>query len=130
MTESSEKLKTSKIGKLEDKVISLLSLDFDSGSPIYIGESNIEHMKNTHPDDYNKYGNKISEIISAPDYLRQNPKDGSIEYVKEYRVNNEFVKVAVRVSGSGVLFARSVYVLNANRINNFIKKGTLKKLDK
>jgi len=57
-----------------------------------------------------------------------NPKDGSIEYVREFLLDGEFVKVAVRVSGSGNLYARSLYVLNRQRVHNFIQSGTLKKV--
>ena len=42
-------------------------------------------------------------------------------------MNSVFVKVAVRVSARGQLFARSVYRLNTNRVLNFIEKGTLKR---
>lgn len=115
------------IGKLDSKIIKLLSLSFAPDTPIYLGQSNIDHIRKKHPQDYLRYGNKISDIISAPDYVRKNPKDNSIEYVKEFQINNEFVKVAVRVSGKGTLYARSLYVLNRKRVNNFIDKGTLKK---
>lgn len=54
--------------------------------------------------------------------------DGLIEYVKEFQVDGEFVKVAVRVSASNTLYARTVYVLNPNRVQSFIQKGTLKKV--
>jgi len=115
------------VGKLDSKIITLLSLSLAPGTPIYIGQSNIQHIQNRHPADYAKYGSRIPDIISAPDYVRENPKDGSIEYVKEFQINNEFVKVAVRVSGNGVLYARSLYILNSKRVQNFIAKGTLKK---
>lgn len=115
------------VGKLDSKIISLLSLSFAPDTPIYLGQSNIQHIQNSHPAAYAKYGSRIPDIISAPDYVRENPKNGSIEYVKEYQIDNEFVKVAVRVSGSGKLYARSLYILNNNRVQNFISKGTLKK---
>ena len=84
-------------------------------------------MQMSHPADYAKYGTYISDILSTPDYVGINPKDDSIEYVKEYLINQEYVKVAVRVSTAGRYFARSLYVLNQNRVHNFIAKGTLKK---
>lgn len=115
------------VGKLHDNIINLLSLDYAPNTPIYLGQSNIDHMKKRHPVDFEKYGANITDIITKPDYVRQNPKDNSIEYVKEFEINNEYVKVAVRVSGSGVLYARSLYVLNRNRVKDFIAKGTLKK---
>lgn len=115
------------VGKLDSKIITLLSLSLAPDTPIYIGQSNIQHIQNRHPADYAKYGSRIPDIIAFPDYVRENPKDGYIEYVKEFQINNEFVKVAVRVSGNGVLYARSLYILNSNRVQNFIAKGTLKK---
>ena len=44
-------------------------------------------------------------------------------------IDNEYVKVAVRVASSGKYYARSLYVLNHNRVHNFIKKGTLKRVE-
>ncbi len=124
------------IGKLNGDVVNALGLNIPIDTPIFIGDSNIAHMKNNHPADYAKYGASISDILDSPDYVRVNIKknskdnsiDKSIEYVKEYKIDGEFVKVAVRVSGSGTLFARSLYVLNSNRVQNFIAKGKLKKI--
>lgn len=117
--------KAVQVGKIDSNVISLLSLNIALNTPIFMGQSNITHMMNKHPADYEKYGAEIPSILSAPDYIRQNPKDGSIEYVKEFKIDNEFVKVAVRISGQGKLYARSLYVLNRNRVQDFIAKGTL-----
>lgn len=119
---------TEEVGRLSAKVIELLSLQLQENQPIYIGDSNVSHMKSRHPADYAKYGQYIPDILSNPDYVGENPTDGSIEYVKEFQIGNEFVKVAVRLSGSGALYARSLYVLNHNRVVNFIQKGTLKKV--
>lgn len=116
------------VGKLSARVIELLDLSLRPGQPIYLGESNIEHMINRHPDDYERFGDYISDILSFPDYVGRNPKDNSIEFVKEFQVENEFVKVAVRLSGGGALYVRSLYTLNQNRVYNFIHKGTLKKV--
>ena len=92
-----------------------------------LGESNIAHMASRHPEDYALYGEYIPLILSMPDYVALNTKDESIEYVKEVQMDDIYVKVAVRVSERGQLFARSVYRLNTNRAKNFIEKGTLKK---
>lgn len=115
------------VGTLSKRAIGILGLNAPSDTPIFIGDANILHMQTKHPADYAKYGSEITTILSSPDYLGINSKDNSIEYVKEYKIGGEYVKVAVRVSGNGVYFVRSMYVLNTNRVNNFIKKGTLKK---
>ena len=117
------------IAAVTAEVINALGLDCEADAPIYLGRSNIEHMKESHPEDYEKYSGYIAEILNAPEYVGQNPSDGSIEYVREYKSEQgEFVKVAVRVSHSGRYYARSLYVLRPSRVQNFIRKGTLKPL--
>ena len=119
-----------KIGAFSAQIIEVLELDIPAGTPIYIAESNIEHMKISHPNDFEKYGDELKNIISNPDYVGKNVKDDSIEFTKEYCIDGEYVKVAVRVSTHSIYYARSMYVLNPKRVKNFIAKGTLKKLDK
>lgn len=119
------------IGSIKQEIINILGLaGINANSPIFLGESNIQHMENKHNSVYHKYKSKIPLIIDAPDYVGINPKDSSIEYVKEFELDNEFVKVAVRVSTNGNYFARSMYVLNNNRVQNFIDKNFLKPIDK
>lgn len=118
------------VGVITQAIVNLLGLSCTANTPILLGPSNIQHMKSSHPSDYQKYSPYISAILSSPDYVGINNADSSIEYVKEFIQDNNYVKVAVRVSASGQYFARSIYVLNINRVNNFIAKGTLKKFDK
>lgn len=115
------------VGTVSANVVAALGLNIPVNTPIFIGGSNITHMKSKHPNDYAKYGQYINTILACPDYVGVNPNDNSIEYVKEFVINNDFVKVAVRVSQSGNLYARSLYVLNPNRVKNFVANGTLKK---
>lgn len=118
------------IGCFSSSVIELLGLSIPLGTPIYISDTNIDHMRSSHPEDFKKYGNNIEDIITHPDYVGQNNKNDSIEFIKEYIAAGDSVKVAVRVTTRNVYYARSMYALNPNRVKNFIRKGTLKKLDK
>ena len=117
-----------KIGVISETVIELLGLPIEPGTPIYLGQSNITHMQSRHPEDYERYGSCIGEIISSPDYVGINPSDGSIEYIKDFRVDNEYVKVAVRVSQRGTYFARSLFTRNRSKIDRFIASGKLQPL--
>lgn len=120
-----------KIGTLTKEVIKTLNLPLTYEKDIFIGKSNILHMKQKHMNDYIKYGKYIKDILREPDYVGLNKKDKSIEYVKEFFIdNNEYVKVAIRISITNKFFVRTLYVLNNNRIQNFIKKNTLKPLTK
>ena len=58
-----------KIGTFSQEVINILGLNLTADMPIYIGKSNIEHIKNRHPYEYEKYFCKIGEILLKPDYI-------------------------------------------------------------
>lgn len=117
------------IGKLTKKVIQLLELEHKKELPIILGETNIEHMKRQHLEDYKKYGQDISDIINNPTYVAKNPHQGSIEYIKEYKINNEYVLVAVRVSNNDKMFARTLFVMTERKINIYLKNGYAKKYE-
>jgi len=105
----------------------LLGIAVPADRTIYLGPTNVVHMRTSHPADFAKYGAELVNILAYPDYVGQNPTDGSIEYVKEFQVEGEFVKVAVRLAKTDRFYARSLYVLNNARVKNYIRKGTLKK---
>ena len=114
-----------KVGEFKENVIQALNLEIKEGTSILLGDTNIEHMLSKHKEIYLKYHHHISTILEYPDYVGKHKENGSIEYVKEIMLDKEYVKIAVRISTSGKYFARSMYVLNHNRVKNFIKKGTL-----
>ncbi|MBR1708927.1 MAG: transposase [Clostridia bacterium] len=114
-----------RIGQISEKVVQLLGVEARQvGTAIFVGQTNIDHMKNEHPNDYATYGEKISEIIESPDYVGINPRDDSLEYIKLYA---DSVKVAVRISTNGKYFVRSLYVINSTKLNNYLKSGRLKR---
>ena len=115
------------VGVISQRIIDLLKLDIVAGTPIYIGESNISHMLQSHPEDYQKYREQIPSIIEQPDYVGLNPSDNSLEYVKLFIIDNESVKVAVRVSHGGKLYARTIYARDLQKMERFVKKGYLLK---
>lgn len=114
------------VGRISDRVIELLEIAIPDDRNIYLGYSNINHMMESHEYDYEQYGDKIEDIIESPDYIGLH-KNGSIEYYKEYRVNDDTVKLAVRISGSGMYYARTLYTVDSERVATYVAKGTLKK---
>lgn len=115
------------IGKINKRVIKLLDLNYEEELPIFLGNSNIDHMKRRHNNDYQKYGKYIIEIIANPTYIAKNPNQGSIEYIKEYKINNEFVLVAVRISNKGTAFAKTLFTMTERKKNIYLKNGYAKK---
>ena len=117
------------VGSISENIKKLLGFSSVGDDNIYMSATNIAHMESSHPSDYAKYKDQIQNILASPDYVGQNPNDNSIEYVKNFIIDSEYVKVAVRLSSGNKYYARSLYVLNKRRVENFIKKGTLKKVD-
>jgi len=118
------------VGVVSATVIKTLGEDgqlYNTGDMIYIGESNVNHMKRRHLSAYNKYGNRLSNIISDPDYVGINEEDDSLEYVKIF---DDHVKLVVRVAGDEKLYVRSMYTVYQSRTEFFIKSGRLKPLTK
>lgn len=108
-----------KVGCLTAQYIEILGLSLEP-SPIFIGATNERHMRAEHPEDYCKYFDKIPEILSEPDYIGRHPVNSSIKFIKTYE---EYVLVAVRVSGGGKLFTRSIYVINTGKLEHYVKSG-------
>lgn len=117
------------IGCITQQIIDILNLDIKPNTPIYLGETNIEHIKNRHPYEYEKYFGDIENIISSPDYVGLNPKDKSLLYVKLFEVNGEFIRVAIKITSSGKCFAKTLHLLSTCNAERYIEKGTLKRLD-
>ena len=86
-----------KIGVFSARIIEILELDIPAGTPIYITDSNIEHMKTFHSDDFAQYGSELNNIIANPDYVGKNAKDDSIEFTKEYYINGEYVLSLIHI---------------------------------
>lgn len=117
------------IGYISQLVIDTLNLKIRPNTPVFIGQSNIDHIKNRHPYEYDRYYKDIGMIINSPDYVGINPRDDSILFVKLYKVQGEYVRVAVKIISSGKCFAKTLHSLSTCNAERYLKKGTLKKLD-
>ncbi len=117
------------VGYISQAVIKTLNLELNPNTPVFIGKSNIEHIKNRHPYEFDKFYRDIGLIINSPDYVGLNPKDDSILFVKLYRVNGEYIRVAVRIASNGKCFAKTLHSLSTCNAERYIEKGTLKRLD-
>ena len=78
-----------------------------------------------HKQEFDKYIDKLPEIIKEPTYVGVHPKQGGIEFIKEYKEN---VLVAVRASKNDVLYVRSIYFITKSKIDKYLEEGTIKKI--
>ena len=63
------------IAFISEAVITALKLDMAPGTPVFIGETNLAHIRNRHPYEYEKYLPDTGLIINSPDYVGLSPKD-------------------------------------------------------
>ena len=112
-----------KIGKITKEVIEKLELDIEEDTPIYISDRNMEHIKLKHPEDYDRYSKQIFNILENPTYVAKHPKKESIEYIKRYILNDEYVLVAVRVTKNNINFVRTMFVMNDKKVELYKKGG-------
>ena len=114
------------IGRISQDIIDKLSLDIASETPIFISESNIVHIRETHKDAYIKYFGCLTDIIEHPDYIGiAGVYAPSIEYIRKFEIEGELVNVAVRASRNGTFYLRSMFIIEEGRINDYLKKGHL-----
>lgn len=115
------------VGRLDHRVIELFQLPLESDVPIFLGDSNVEHMKQEHPEDYEKYGDKLEQIIRNPDFVAKHPRKNSIEYIKVFEPDH--VLVAVRVSNNGKLYARTLFVMGPEKVSKYTENKYMKELN-
>jgi len=118
--------KRQKISKITVRVITLLSLNILEDTPIYITNNNIVQIKKKHPEDFAKYGNDLLEIINEPTYISLHPINKSIEYIKVYKKEKDYVLVAVRVSYSGSYYVRTLFVMSNDKVYRYWLAGAFK----
>ena len=122
--------KVDKIGKFSKKIIDLLNLNIPENTEIYIGNQNREHMEKKHSHDYYYYHHLLPNIISNPDYVGIEPKNNSIEYIKEVSIDpSVIIKIAIRVSSNGKYFVRTMYNISDHKIQSALNKGYLFKVE-
>ena len=71
----------------------------------------------------------IFNILENPTYVAKHPKKDSIEYIKRYILNDEYVLVAVRVTSNNVNFVRTMFAMSEKKVNIYKNGGFLKKID-
>lgn len=107
------------IGKITKDIIEILGLDYNEEKTIYIGDSNINHIKERHFEDYIRYGNNIKEILKKPTYLARNQRKNSIEFIKRYKIKDDYVMVVVRVSKNNINFVRTMYIMDETKVKKY-----------
>ena len=84
------------IGKLDVETYSCVTEDIIKDDVI-ITDKQIEHIKERHPDDFERFSQYFEEIIKHPDYIIEANKPNTALILKEIKINNERFKTILRL---------------------------------
>ena len=87
------------IGKIDIKKYNCISDDIQTDEVI-ITDKQIEHIKERHPNDYEKYFNYAKEIIENPDYILEANKPNTAFILKHITDNNKNYELILRLKTS------------------------------
>ena len=114
------------VGILKKDIIGSLGICLLCGDiKMYPGA--IKHIKQKHKEDFDKYFDKIPEIINSPDYIGVNAAHK--ESVKLVKIFDKDVLVAVKLDQSGYLYLSSMYSLNPGKVPKRLNSGRLKRVN-
>lgn len=88
------------VGNLDRKIYGCVTTDIVTDE-VVITEKQIEHIKERHPNDFERFEVYFKEIVEKPDYIIESPKPRTALVLKEIIVGeNEVFKMVVRLATS------------------------------
>lgn len=88
-----------KIGKIDIEKYKCITNDIKTDEAI-ITDRQIEHIKDRHPNDYERFNQYFKDIVSMPDYIIEANKPNTALVLKEIQVENEKFKTVLRIATS------------------------------
>lgn len=87
------------IGRIDRKIYQCIEKDIVTDEVI-ITEERIGHINEKHPGDYEKFSSHFEDILNRPDYILAGNKPHTAVVLKEIEIEDERVKVVVRLATS------------------------------
>lgn len=84
------------VGKIDKKIYSCITNNIMTNEVI-ITENQINHIKERHPNDYEKFSKYFNEIVSNPDYIIEANRAYTALILKEIKSENQMFKTIVRL---------------------------------
>ena len=88
------------VGRINRYVYKCVSEDIRTETVI-ITDNQIQHIKERHPNDYERFSEYFAEIVAKPDYIIESPKLNTALLLKEILKEDEVFKTVVRLATSG-----------------------------
>ena len=87
------------VGRINREIYKCITDDIVTDEVI-ITDKQIQHIKERHPNDYERYYGYFEEIVSSPDYIIQANKPNTALILKEIIEKNEVFKTVLRLATS------------------------------
>lgn len=84
------------VGKIDKEIYKCVTGDIVTDDVI-VTQRQIEHIKMRHPNDYERFNQFFSEIVSKPDYIIESQKINTALILKEIEVEQEKFKTVLRL---------------------------------
>lgn len=88
------------VGKINRDIYKCITEDIRTDEVI-ITDNQIQHIKERHPNDYERFSEYFSEIVKEPDYIIESPKPSTALVLKEIIQADEKFKTVVRLATAG-----------------------------
>lgn len=88
------------IGKIDREIYKCITEDIVTDEVI-ITDERIKHVKERHPDDYERFCSYIPQIIEEPDYIIKANKPNTATILKEIMEDGKKFQLVLRIKTSG-----------------------------
>lgn len=83
-------------GKIDKNIYSCITKDIVT-EDVIITDERIQHIKERHPNDFERFCTYIPEIIKNPDYILEANKPDTVFLLKKICIENEHFQLILRV---------------------------------
>lgn len=87
------------VGKIDREIYKCITNDIVTDE-VVITNNQIQHIKDRHPNDYERFASYFDEIVKKPDYIIEANKPNTALILKEIRKENEVFKTVLRLATS------------------------------
>lgn len=88
------------VGRIDIEKYKVVSPDIQTVE-VVITEERIEHIKERHPNDFERYASYFSLILDSPDYILEANKPNTAFILKEISTDGERFQLILRLAVSG-----------------------------
>ena len=104
------------VGKIKKEIYSCITEDIKTDEVI-ITEERIQHIRDRHPKDYERYCGYLTQIVEEPQYIVETSKPNTALILREFKQGTEIFKTVKRLKTSTDNLTYKNSIITFMRIN-------------